>query len=155
VSTRYLNRVWYGELDVDHTETLVLLSLADQANDDGWCWPSNTTTGDRCRLHRDTVQEVVHRLADKGYIEITKRPGRSSYYRITLPEPTVEDRNHLRSRTVTPTVQDRNTYGPHSRGTIKNHQRTHDDRIRRDIEDAKLNAVPMPDNLRDLIRKSS
>ena len=153
MSTRYLNRVWHGDLDLDHTEKLVLLSLADQANDEGWCWPSNAHTAQRCSLHRDTVFDIISRLETKGYIEVTRRPGRSSYFRIEVPEPTVEDRNHLRSRAVTPTVQDRNTYGPHSTGTIKKHQRTHDERVKLDIEQAKLQAVPMPDTIRNLIAK--
>lgn len=159
MSTRYLNRVWYCELDLDHTEKLVLLSLADQANDDGWCWPSTALTAARCSLHQDTVWRIIEKLEAKGIVTVKRRPGQSSTYQIELPEPPTESRrlpgsNH-RPRVGTPPTQSRRTTDSHSGGTIKNHQRTYDKRVQRDIEEAKLNAVPMPEHLKQLIKKTS
>lgn len=154
MSTRYLNRVWHGDLDLDHTETLVLLSLADQANDDGWCWPSTVHTATRCRLHPDTVWRIVEKLEAKGLVTVKRRPGQSSTYQLELPEPPTESRNHHRSRVGTPPTHSRRTTDSHSGGTIKNHQIT-SEQLRAQVAEAKANAVPMPDNIRDMIRKTS
>lgn len=158
MSLKYLSAVWHGDLEIDHTELVVLLSLADQANDDGWSWPSNQTTADRCRLHRDTVLDIIRRLEERGYVDVKRRPGKSSYYRLTLPEPTAQDRTYLRSTAVPPTAQDRRTYGPHSRGTVNNrkeppqlppsHDRERSAQLLDELRQAKGKAVPMPDHLR-------
>ena len=78
------------------SDLLVQLALADQANDDGWCWPGQGTISQRTRLSRATVQRALCRLAGScpscpscgvehlGEIEIHHRDGTSSLYRVTL-----------------------------------------------------------------------
>jgi hypothetical protein len=89
MSNRVLNYVW------DHspstgTELLVLLSLADQANDDGICWPSVRSLCRRSRIKRRHAQRIIAVLEARGEIEITrrKRPDKSytsNVYRVIFP----------------------------------------------------------------------
>jgi len=57
------------------TEMSVLFALADQANDDGICWPSVGSISRRTRLNERTVQKALRRLAEDHHISITGRIG--------------------------------------------------------------------------------
>ena len=59
---------------------LVLLSLADQANDDGWCWPGHESMALRIRGTRSTVQRQLVNLEAAGEISIVERPGTTNMY---------------------------------------------------------------------------
>lgn len=63
---------------------LVLLSLADQANDDGWCWPSVGTIADRCNISERAVQQHLRALEEAGELVRESRSGHSSRYRVVL-----------------------------------------------------------------------
>jgi DNA-binding transcriptional ArsR family regulator len=52
---------------------LVLLKLADNANDEGVCWPSVPLIADHTELSIRTVQEHLHRLEAKGLLRIERR----------------------------------------------------------------------------------
>lgn len=89
MSNRVLNFVW-DRSPSEGTELLVLLSLADQANDEGDCWPSVRSLCKRARIDRRYAQRIIRNLAARGEIEITrrKRPDgsdTSNSYRIILP----------------------------------------------------------------------
>lgn len=72
MSNRYLN--WAFELGgVSPTEKLVLVKLADQANDDGKCWPSQSTLAKHCCMSRESVNRIIKRLAEANFIEIISR----------------------------------------------------------------------------------
>lgn len=61
---------------VDHpSDMLVLLALADQANDEGVCWPAVSSVARRARLSPRAVQKILARLAAAGHITITNRLG--------------------------------------------------------------------------------
>ena len=78
---------------VGGTERLVLLALADCANDEGReCWPSIATLARKCRVDTRTVQRVIRRLADGGHVEILPSPGgrAANRYAVTMdgyPQP--------------------------------------------------------------------
>ncbi|WP_235009115.1 DnaT-like ssDNA-binding domain-containing protein [Marinobacterium lutimaris] len=58
---------------------LVLIKLADNANDHGECWPSYQHVADQCEMGRSTVKSHIKALADDGFIKIKERnDGRSS-----------------------------------------------------------------------------
>lgn len=63
---------------------LLLLSLADQANEDGWCWPSVGSLAKRCRISERSVQQNLRLLEIAGELEREPREGRSSRYRVTI-----------------------------------------------------------------------
>jgi len=53
---------------------LLLLMLANYADDGGYCWPSQRTLRDATELSLDTIQRNLKRLADDGLIWIESRP---------------------------------------------------------------------------------
>jgi len=57
----------------DPTTKLIALSLADQANDDGECWPSCSTIGQRCGVSKDTVQRHLRWLESAGFLQRKER----------------------------------------------------------------------------------
>lgn len=65
--------VWAWEQDVTSTEVLVLLSLADHANESGMCWPSQKYLALKTKLGRQAINAVIGRLRDKGMLEIMGR----------------------------------------------------------------------------------
>ncbi|BAQ89061.1 putative DNA binding domain [uncultured Mediterranean phage uvMED] len=64
------------------TEKLVYLSLADQANDEGACWPRINYTVLRTGISRRGVQMAVRSLARKGLLEVFERTNQSSVYKL-------------------------------------------------------------------------
>lgn len=64
-------------------QKLVLISLADQANDDGLCWPSVKTIEQRTCLCERAVRKSLADLAAAGFLVMNKREGRSTYYTLT------------------------------------------------------------------------
>jgi hypothetical protein len=61
----------YESTVTDPTDISVLVALADQANDDGICWPSVGSVSRRTRLHDRTVQRSLRRLVADGQISVT------------------------------------------------------------------------------------
>lgn len=82
MSNYVLTWVWKNAPVTDPTCLLVLASLADQANDDGYCWPSVASTAKRCRISERQVQRWIGSLVEQGLLEVRERPGTSNMYRI-------------------------------------------------------------------------
>jgi len=81
---------------------LVLVSLADQSNSDGVCWPGMQFIADRTGLNKSTVLRNVRKLAEHGYLDINKRVGgdgggaRSNVYTLKIAKVTPSDvRSHV------------------------------------------------------------
>lgn len=64
----------------DYTDKLVLLSLADNANDAGECYPSLTNIATRCEMHRTTVVHAIQSLERAGHLSRQIRAGRNTVY---------------------------------------------------------------------------
>ena len=82
LSNYVLTWVWKKAPVTDPTCLLVLASLADQANDDGYCWPSVASTAKRCRISDRQVQRWISHLVSEGLLEVHPRSGTSNMYRI-------------------------------------------------------------------------
>ncbi|MFW9605273.1 MAG: helix-turn-helix domain-containing protein [Pseudomonas sp.] len=54
---------------------LVLLKLADNANDHGECWPSYQHIADQCEIDRSTVRKHIKQLEVQGLLRIENRLG--------------------------------------------------------------------------------
>jgi hypothetical protein len=61
----------------------VLISLADQANDEGVCWPSVANIVKRTCLSERSVQRAIAWLELAGALKTNERNGRSTYYNLT------------------------------------------------------------------------
>ncbi|AIR90502.1 helix-turn-helix domain-containing protein [Pseudomonas cremoricolorata] len=70
---------------------LVLIKLADNASDQGECWPSYQHIADQCEIDRSTVRKHIKQLEMQGLVRIENREGpkgnSSNLYRITLCRP--------------------------------------------------------------------
>jgi len=68
---------------------LVLLKLADNASDQGECWPSVPYIAEQCEISERSVQNHIRQLVKDGLVRIEKRLAenglnRSNVYHITL-----------------------------------------------------------------------
>ncbi|MEZ9547806.1 MULTISPECIES: helix-turn-helix domain-containing protein [Vibrio] len=70
------------------TRKLVLLKLADNANDSGVCWPSYEYIADMCEVDRRTVMRHIKTLEEMGFVSVRTRKGKkgnsSNVYQLNL-----------------------------------------------------------------------
>lgn len=68
-------------------EKLVALSLADQANDEGECWPGRNSLTARCSVSKRTTQNATSKLAERRLLEIDEQSSKrgTNVYRFNLP----------------------------------------------------------------------
>lgn len=102
-----MNWVWFEADTQTPADTLVLLALADEADDDGAkCFPSLRRISDKARCSTSTVRAALNRLEDAGLVTVLRpsQTGRGHHnrYRIHVPwadsgdvdnagEPTVDN----------------------------------------------------------------
>jgi DNA-binding MarR family transcriptional regulator len=72
VSIRIMSRVW-DEADASGGALLVLLALANFADDDGICWPRIETVAHKARLTPRQVSSIITSLVQAG--QIATKPG--------------------------------------------------------------------------------
>ena len=63
---------------------LVLLKLADNANDSGVCWPSYQHVADQCEMGRSTVKAHIKALEEAGFLSVMERNGGKSSNKFQL-----------------------------------------------------------------------
>lgn len=63
---------------------IVLLALADWANDDGVSWPSIQKLADKTRIDRRSAQRIIRRLKSDGIITIEEGGGRAKQHRYRI-----------------------------------------------------------------------
>jgi hypothetical protein len=81
MSVRLMSAVW--ELDLPPGEKLVLLALADQANDEGrQCWPAVSTIARKSGQGERTVRRALSDLESKGHLTRQHRDGSSTQYHV-------------------------------------------------------------------------
>lgn len=70
---------------------LVLIKLADNASDQGECWPSYQHIADQCEIDRSTVRKHIKQLEAQGLVRIENREGpkgnSTNLYYLTLRNP--------------------------------------------------------------------
>lgn len=70
---------------IDPGHKLLLVCLADHANDDGVCWPSHDRLAHRIGRTRRTVIRMIHELEEQGFVRVNSGRGRSSTYHLSIP----------------------------------------------------------------------
>lgn len=93
MSVKIMAAVWERE-DLDASERLVMLALADHADDDGRCYPSIARLHKRTSMTDRGVQKVIARLVEKGFVSIIQNGGRSGA-NLYIVSPTPEPRSPL------------------------------------------------------------
>lgn len=76
-----MTSVW--GLPLSCTDKIVLLALADNANDEGRCFPSVQTLATKCSLTDRGIQKVFQRLESMLLMTREERSGRSTIYTVT------------------------------------------------------------------------
>lgn len=81
MSIRVMSAVW--EMDLPAKSKLVLLALADCANDEGLAWPSIATIARKCGCDQRTVQRNLRDLESAGLIAREEVTGKGCRYRFS------------------------------------------------------------------------
>jgi hypothetical protein len=71
MAIKYSSKIW-RETNQQGTRRLVLLALADYANDQGMAWPSIASLAQKCRLSERQTQRILRILEKDGEIIIRK-----------------------------------------------------------------------------------
>ncbi|TAA12446.1 helix-turn-helix domain-containing protein [Pseudoxanthomonas winnipegensis] len=80
MSIKLMQLVW--DADVPASRKMVLLSLADQANDNGECYPRVSTIERRCSMGRRTVFQCLSDLEAEGFLTRTEMSGQRVLFRL-------------------------------------------------------------------------
>lgn len=99
MSLDLMNRVW--RMEIPSTPKIVLLSLADQANEAGVCWPSQPQIASRCSLTDRAVRDQLAWLEKAKAIHRETRSGIGTTFTLTL-SGFDEPRNHVPPRNDIP-----------------------------------------------------
>lgn len=83
MSNKRLTAVW-DKSTQSGTKLLVLLSLADRADDDGFCWPSLKDTAQRSRTQRSYATTLIREIEKDGELYIHQRLGFTNQYIVTV-----------------------------------------------------------------------
>ena len=83
MSISLMTEAWKS--DMPSGRKFVLLSLCDNANDQGECFPSISMIAQRCSMGDRTVQSHIHDLEKMGILSRIERAGRSTIYRRNTP----------------------------------------------------------------------
>lgn len=124
MSYRALGVAWDAE-GLTPGEKLVFVSLADQANDEGVCWPSQSKTAARTGFTRQTVNQHIRSLESKGLVSVVERGQYRMVYQIQMSDiltPQMSDNPTLDvGKSDSRCRESRHIYKPPI-----NHQRTND-----------------------------
>lgn len=88
MSIRLMSKVWESE-QLSGSLLLLLLALADHANDQGVCWPSVKTLAKKARLKERQTQYLLRELETGGYLRIEQRGagrGHCTHYIVHVPK---------------------------------------------------------------------
>lgn len=78
MSVRVMTAVW--ALDLPDSQKIVLLALADCANDEGHCWPSMRSLKMKCSKSERTIQGVIKQLVETGHVTRNEVLGKGCDY---------------------------------------------------------------------------
>jgi hypothetical protein len=79
MSIKVMDAVW-EDTQLNQGETLVMLALADWANDYGRCWPSLPQLERKTRISVRGIRGIVDRLIEQGVLEKTIIEGKGVKY---------------------------------------------------------------------------
>lgn len=79
MSIQVMSRVWLDS-DQSGSDLLLLLALADNANDDGVCWPSIKHLAQKIRMCERSVINIIKRLEESGELYVAHRRNSGNRY---------------------------------------------------------------------------
>jgi len=99
VSTRIMALCW--PLQMSPTQKATLISLADNADDHGGCWPSIPKICERTCLSERAVHGAIKWLEANGLVQADRSNGRHTRYRITVVDQQPPQQVHPRRKCTT------------------------------------------------------
>lgn len=118
MSFRLIAEAWAS--GVPPIDRLVLVALADWANESGQCWPSMPTIAEKTGVDVRTARRVMARLEAGGCISTIRKPGRGILYTVhpghAVPPDTLSPRTE---NTQTP-----DTLSPNTPRTVSNRDKS-------------------------------
>jgi hypothetical protein len=84
MSIKIMSRVW-EQSKQGGSPLLLLLAIADNANDAGWCWPSQETLAKKIRMSPKSIPRIARKLQNAGELFINNRSdqGKVTRYIVT------------------------------------------------------------------------
>ena len=84
MSVKIMSQIWENSQQ-EGTALLMLLAIADHANDQGICWPSKRTLAKKCRVSERHAGRLIKKLVTDKELEIQRGGGRghSNVYKVT------------------------------------------------------------------------
>ncbi|WP_159710104.1 helix-turn-helix domain-containing protein [Sphingomonas sp. AX6] len=103
MSIRIMTAVW--GMDLPDSEKIVLLALADCANDEGICWPSVASLAKKCSKSDRTIQAAIKSLTAAGHLTRDERPGKGVLYTLHPTPAATAPRKDCAPKRATPTPE--------------------------------------------------
>ena len=88
MSVRLIADVLEHVHNVTSGQKLLLICLANYANDKGECWPSIASLAAQADVTPRHVSGMIHDLAKLGYVTIQEHSGKSNSYALHIAQPT-------------------------------------------------------------------
>lgn len=74
---------------------VVMLAIANRADDNGICWPGQKDLAKRARVSRRSIQRYIDSASADGEVAVVERPGKSHLYVVLVGLPDEEKRRRL------------------------------------------------------------
>jgi hypothetical protein len=116
-----MTAVW--ALALPDSEKIVLLALADCANDEGHCWPGMASLVAKCSKSDRTIQAAIKALCDAGHLTRREVPGKGCNYTVHPRSDFTPEATSPREDFGTPPKPVRDTPEAASGKPSKNHQK--------------------------------
>ena len=88
MSVRLIADVLEHVHDVTSGQKLLLICLANYANDKGECWPSIASLAAQADVTPRHVSGMIHDLVKAGYLTVREQSGKSNSYTLRIVQPT-------------------------------------------------------------------
>ncbi len=125
MSIRIMALVWEASAQTGGN-LLLLLALADFANDEGECWPAVSTLAKKSRMSDRHVRRILRTLEEAGEIERLEAAGQHGTNRYLIAPKVRADILSVGSSTPDPLTPASVTPDAHVPQSVKNHQQPSD-----------------------------
>jgi hypothetical protein len=122
MSVILISEAWDSAI-IKPLEMYVLITLADQANDEGLCWPRIETVAEKTRLHVRSVQKIIKRLEKDCHLHRDFQRGHSNLFHIHPRREATPAEGHPGPRPPTPVSTATTGGGPRPPRTVSTNRK--------------------------------
>ena len=103
MSIKLMSEIWDNQdPQLTGSKLVIMLCLADHANDNGECWPSIARLAERARIAPANVTRHIKELEAAGYLIVTRTSGTHNTYVVSATPRAKRTRHPPRRRHPTP-----------------------------------------------------